>query len=154
MSTRPGGSKLCGACEYDEQWQMPFTKKKNRTASLIAVGFASSVQVLRRAGGQSLYCKRGSLPGHLWRAAGWKTDRTAFIHFVFSTDLNEPLLLCVSLCFQFLERMQLEYHAEAAAKGVYVIGSCGFDSIPADLGIVYTQRHFKGRNKTSSRCGG
>lgn len=45
---------------------------------------------------------------------------------------------------QFLERMQLEYHAEAAAKGVYVIGSCGFDSIPADLGIVYTQRQFKG----------
>lgn len=25
VSTRPGGSKLCGACEYDEQWQMPFT---------------------------------------------------------------------------------------------------------------------------------
>lgn len=47
--------------------------------------------------------------------------------------------------------MQLEYHAEAAAKGVYVIGSCGFDSIPADLGIVYTQRQFKGRNRTTSQ---
>lgn len=41
--------------------------------------------------------------------------------------------------------MQLEYHAEASAKGVYVIGSCGFDSIPADLGIIYTKRQFKGR---------
>ncbi|KAK5903912.1 hypothetical protein CgunFtcFv8_007654 [Champsocephalus gunnari] len=45
---------------------------------------------------------------------------------------------------QFLERMQLEYHTKALDKGVYVIGSCGFDSIPADLGILYTQRQFKG----------
>ncbi|XP_061610322.1 saccharopine dehydrogenase b isoform X1 [Phyllopteryx taeniolatus] len=45
---------------------------------------------------------------------------------------------------QFLERMQLEYHTKAMERGVYVIGSCGFDSIPADLGILYTQSHFKG----------
>uniref|UniRef100_A0A3P8TA68 Saccharopine dehydrogenase-like oxidoreductase n=1 Tax=Amphiprion percula TaxID=161767 RepID=A0A3P8TA68_AMPPE len=45
---------------------------------------------------------------------------------------------------QFLEQMQLEYHSKALARGVYVIGSCGFDSIPADLGILYTQRRFKG----------
>ncbi|XP_062293570.1 saccharopine dehydrogenase b [Scomber scombrus] len=45
---------------------------------------------------------------------------------------------------QFLERMQLEYHAKASERGVYVIGSCGFDSIPADLGILYTQKQFKG----------
>ena len=37
---------------------------------------------------------------------------------------------------QFLETMQLEHHAEAEAAGVYVIGSCGFDSIPADLGAM------------------
>ncbi|XP_060947483.1 saccharopine dehydrogenase-like oxidoreductase isoform X1 [Limanda limanda] len=45
---------------------------------------------------------------------------------------------------QFLERMQLEYHTKALDKGVFVIGSCGFDSIPADLGILYTHRQFKG----------
>ncbi|KAM3603388.1 uncharacterized protein V6R79_021224 [Siganus canaliculatus] len=45
---------------------------------------------------------------------------------------------------QFLERMQLHYHTKALDKGVYVIGSCGFDSIPADLGIIYTQTQFKG----------
>ncbi|KAM7368233.1 hypothetical protein PAMP_014473 [Pampus punctatissimus] len=44
---------------------------------------------------------------------------------------------------QFLERMQLEYHAKASDRGVYVIGSCGFDSIPADLGVLYTRRQFK-----------
>jgi short subunit dehydrogenase-like uncharacterized protein len=29
---------------------------------------------------------------------------------------------------QFLERMQLLYHKEAEDKGIYIIGSCGFDS--------------------------
>merc|ERR1712018_187523 len=35
---------------------------------------------------------------------------------------------------QFLETMQLKYHEEAEKKGIYIIGSCGFDSIPSDVG--------------------
>ena len=35
---------------------------------------------------------------------------------------------------QFLEKMQLKYHAEAESKGVYIVGACGFDSIPSDVG--------------------
>ncbi|KYO23860.1 saccharopine dehydrogenase-like oxidoreductase [Alligator mississippiensis] len=45
---------------------------------------------------------------------------------------------------QFLEGMYLKYNDKAAEKGVYVIGSCGFDSIPADLGILYTRDSLKG----------
>ncbi|XP_019746773.1 saccharopine dehydrogenase-like oxidoreductase [Hippocampus comes] len=45
---------------------------------------------------------------------------------------------------QFLEGMQLNYHNLAAEKGVYIIGSCGFDSIPADMGVLYTKEQFKG----------
>ncbi|XP_066532086.1 saccharopine dehydrogenase a, tandem duplicate 1 [Hoplias malabaricus] len=45
---------------------------------------------------------------------------------------------------QFLETMQLNYDAQAADKGVYVVGSCGFDSIPADMGVLYTRDQFKG----------
>ncbi|XP_017573928.2 saccharopine dehydrogenase b isoform X1 [Pygocentrus nattereri] len=45
---------------------------------------------------------------------------------------------------QFLEGMQLKYHSKAQEKRVYVIGSCGFDSIPADMGILYTRDQFKG----------
>ena len=37
---------------------------------------------------------------------------------------------------QFLETIQLRYHEEAERKGVYIVGSCGFDSIPADLGSM------------------
>ncbi|CAG5927883.1 unnamed protein product [Menidia menidia] len=54
---------------------------------------------------------------------------------------GEVILNCVG---PFLERMQHEYHIKALNRGVYVIGSCGFDSIPADLGVLYTQRQFKG----------
>ncbi|XP_018608686.1 saccharopine dehydrogenase a, tandem duplicate 1 [Scleropages formosus] len=45
---------------------------------------------------------------------------------------------------QFLEGMQLNYHSQAAEKGVYVVGSCGFDSIPADMGVLYSRDQFKG----------
>ncbi|XP_069549858.1 saccharopine dehydrogenase-like oxidoreductase [Brachyistius frenatus] len=45
---------------------------------------------------------------------------------------------------QFLEGMQLNYDSQAADKGVYIIGSCGFDSIPADMGVLYTRDQFKG----------
>ena len=45
---------------------------------------------------------------------------------------------------QFLEGTQVKYHKEAEAKGVYIIGSCGFDSIPADVGAMYLQQNFDG----------
>ncbi|KAK0152238.1 Saccharopine dehydrogenase-like oxidoreductase [Merluccius polli] len=45
---------------------------------------------------------------------------------------------------QFLEGMQLNYHSQAAEKGVYIVGSCGFDSIPADMGVLYTRDQFRG----------
>ncbi|XP_054892904.1 saccharopine dehydrogenase-like oxidoreductase [Poeciliopsis prolifica] len=45
---------------------------------------------------------------------------------------------------QFLEGMQLNYNSQAAEKGVFVIGSCGFDSIPADMGVIYTRDQFRG----------
>ncbi|XP_029316220.1 saccharopine dehydrogenase-like oxidoreductase [Cottoperca gobio] len=45
---------------------------------------------------------------------------------------------------QFLEATQLNYDSQAADKGVYIIGSCGFDSIPADLGVLFTRDQFKG----------
>ncbi|KAF7662103.1 hypothetical protein LDENG_00246290 [Lucifuga dentata] len=49
---------------------------------------------------------------------------------------------------QFLEGMQLNYHSQAADNGVYIIGSCGFDSIPADMGVLYTRDQFKGTLNT------
>lgn len=45
---------------------------------------------------------------------------------------------------QYMEQMQLEYHTAAQERGVYIISSCGFDSIPFDLGVVYLQDKFDG----------
>lgn len=43
-----------------------------------------------------------------------------------------------------MERMQLEYNKAAEDKGVYIISACGFDSIPADMGLMYFIQQFKG----------
>lgn len=40
--------------------------------------------------------------------------------------------------------MQLNYQDKAAERGVYIVGSSGFDSIPADMGVIYTRDQFKG----------
>ncbi|CAF0812957.1 unnamed protein product [Brachionus calyciflorus] len=44
---------------------------------------------------------------------------------------------------EYLERMQLLYDHKAFENGVFIIGSCGFDSVPADLGVLFMQDNFK-----------
>jgi short subunit dehydrogenase-like uncharacterized protein len=39
---------------------------------------------------------------------------------------------------EFVDRMWLRYHEEASASGARIVHSCGFDSIPYDLGALYT----------------
>jgi short subunit dehydrogenase-like uncharacterized protein len=43
-----------------------------------------------------------------------------------------------------METMQLKYNEQAREKGIYIVSACGFDSIPADMGTVYTQENFEG----------
>lgn len=45
---------------------------------------------------------------------------------------------------QYIESMRLKYHKEAEEAGIYIISACGFDSIPCDLGVVFTQQKFNG----------
>lgn len=47
---------------------------------------------------------------------------------------------------EYLEKMQLKYGAQAKEKDVYVIGSCGFDSVAADFGVFLTKNYFKSKN--------
>lgn len=44
----------------------------------------------------------------------------------------------------FMERMQQKYHEWACDKGVYVISACGYDSVPADLGVLHLEKIFHG----------
>ena len=44
----------------------------------------------------------------------------------------------------FLEKMQQKYGKLAEQNGVYVVGACGWDSIPCDLGVNFLKQHFDG----------
>jgi short subunit dehydrogenase-like uncharacterized protein len=39
---------------------------------------------------------------------------------------------------EFVDRMYCRYHEEASRSGARIVHACGFDSIPHDLGVLYT----------------
>lgn len=41
--------------------------------------------------------------------------------------------------------MQLDYNTPAHQNKCYVVGACGFDSIPADMGTVFLEEQFDGQ---------
>ncbi|KFM65940.1 Saccharopine dehydrogenase-like oxidoreductase, partial [Stegodyphus mimosarum] len=45
---------------------------------------------------------------------------------------------------KYLETVQANYFDAAREKGVYVVGACGFDSIPGDYGISLLKKKFPG----------
>uniref|UniRef100_D3TLJ2 Putative saccharopine dehydrogenase n=1 Tax=Glossina morsitans morsitans TaxID=37546 RepID=D3TLJ2_GLOMM len=45
---------------------------------------------------------------------------------------------------QYMETMQLKYDREAQEKNVYIVSACGFDSIPADMGMIFIEKNFDG----------
>ncbi|XP_049384863.1 probable mitochondrial saccharopine dehydrogenase-like oxidoreductase At5g39410 [Solanum stenotomum] len=38
---------------------------------------------------------------------------------------------------EFMERMEVKYHDQAVENGSLVVSACGFDSIPAELGLMF-----------------
>ncbi|KAL3317849.1 hypothetical protein Ciccas_003494 [Cichlidogyrus casuarinus] len=44
----------------------------------------------------------------------------------------------------YLESMQLKYNDVAKSNKLYFIGACGADSLPAELGVIFTMKSFKG----------
>nr|CAB3265889.1 saccharopine dehydrogenase-like oxidoreductase [Phallusia mammillata] len=45
---------------------------------------------------------------------------------------------------QFLENMQLKYSDGAKQGGIYIVGACGFDSVPSEMGVVFAEQQFDG----------
>lgn len=45
----------------------------------------------------------------------------------------------------WLERVYQRCHTPAKENSVYVVQACGFDSIPAEMGIIFTKQQFKGK---------
>lgn len=44
---------------------------------------------------------------------------------------------------EFIEGMMLKYHEQAKKEQVAIVHVCGFDSIPADLGVLYTKQQLE-----------
>ncbi|KAL5582223.1 hypothetical protein UlMin_014665 [Ulmus minor] len=43
---------------------------------------------------------------------------------------------------EFMERMEANYHEKAVETGSLVISACGFDSVPAELGLIFNSRQW------------
>lgn len=43
---------------------------------------------------------------------------------------------------EFMERMEAAYHEKASEKGSLVVSACGFDSVPAELGLMFNSRQW------------
>lgn len=42
-----------------------------------------------------------------------------------------------------MERMEAKYGEKAAEKGALIISACGFDSVPAELGLMFNSRQWE-----------
>lgn len=49
---------------------------------------------------------------------------------------------------EYMERIELLYHEAAAAAGVLLLSACGFDSLVADLGVIFAQETMRAMGKT------
>ncbi|XP_018320675.1 saccharopine dehydrogenase-like oxidoreductase [Agrilus planipennis] len=45
---------------------------------------------------------------------------------------------------QYMDQIQLKYGDACKEKGIYIVSACGFDSIPADLGVIFLENKFEG----------
>ncbi|XP_072755894.1 saccharopine dehydrogenase-like oxidoreductase [Anoplolepis gracilipes] len=71
---------------------------------------------------------------------------------------GEPVVkACIATCThsvdvtgepQYIQTMQLKYNKAAQEAGIYIVSACGFDSIPCDMGIIFTQQQFGGEVNT------
>lgn len=47
---------------------------------------------------------------------------------------------------EYAEKIQSKYYKDAKEKGIYIISTCGFGSIPAELGVIYLEKQFNGKS--------
>ena len=52
---------------------------------------------------------------------------------------------------EFVDRMYLQHHATAERSGARIVHACGFDSIPHDLGAMYTVQQLKAAGAVTMR---
>lgn len=60
---------------------------------------------------------------------------------------THPRLCMLSswLCMlaEFMELMEFRFHEKARQNGCFIVSAAGFDSVPADLGVLFTMQQFR-----------
>lgn len=51
---------------------------------------------------------------------------------------------------EFIESVELKYGSRARQSGCLLASACGFDSVPADIGVLATQAKFSGPGEVPS----
>ena len=46
------------------------------------------------------------------------------------------------MCADFIERMEFKYHRQAQEKGCLMASAAGFDSVIADMGVLFAMQQF------------
>lgn len=41
-----------------------------------------------------------------------------------------------------METVEVQYHEQAVSRGSLVVSACGFDSVPAELGLMFNSRQW------------
>lgn len=60
---------------------------------------------------------------------------------MFNSFVSYP---CVFYCnAEFMELMEFRFHEKAKRNGCFIVSAAGFDSVPADLGVLYTMHQFQ-----------
>ncbi|CAG8666090.1 3570_t:CDS:2, partial [Acaulospora morrowiae] len=64
---------------------------------------------------------------------------------------NDANYVDVSGETEFIERIQLAYGEKAKRKNVAIVPACGYDSVPAELGFLFTKRQLEARGAIPSQ---
>ncbi|CAM9601503.1 unnamed protein product, partial [Heterosigma akashiwo] len=99
----------------------------------ILVADCADTPALEGLGGRARVLINATGPFRFWGEAVVAACVAAGCHYVDIT--GEP---------EFIERCRVFHHQRALESGVLVVNSCGFDSIPADLGAMFTAAQFPG----------
>ena len=68
-----------------------------------------------------------------WWVIGWRIEHP-------SAKVPSTSQIMAGYRREWMQRMIAAHHAEATATGARIVHTCGFDSIPSDLGVWFTQR--------------
>ncbi|CAG8549898.1 8762_t:CDS:2 [Funneliformis mosseae] len=64
---------------------------------------------------------------------------------------NEADYIDISGEVEYIEQIQLKYHESAKSRNITIVPACGYDSVPADMGLLFTKQQLDARSAIPSQ---